>query len=88
MFSPQRLKDLRRRQGLTCSDIHRHLLGIGIVRCRALVNSWEAGKATPGANEVQALALLLGVRLEDLFEPISEAPVAVATNPRPGAVEE
>lgn len=67
MFASDRLVLLRAERGLSRSALHRALVRRGCERCRALINRWEAGTSEPSANDVELLAEVLGVSVDELF---------------------
>lgn len=73
MFSYVKLVTARESSGFTRSSFHRALIRGGLDRCRALVDRWESGRSEPSASEVATIARVLGVRIEDLFEPADGA---------------
>lgn len=74
MFSSAKLMAARESAGMSRSDLHRALVRVGVDRCRALVDRWESpGGSVPSANEAAALAAVLGIRLDELFD--ATAPV-------------
>ncbi|MFH1464783.1 MAG: helix-turn-helix transcriptional regulator [Pseudomonadota bacterium] len=69
MFSPANLERIRIHRGWSRSELHRRLVRRGLDRCRALIDLWASGRAEPRATEVEVLAEVLQVPLQDLFEP-------------------
>ncbi len=70
-FSPQRLTAARQARELTRSQLHIELALVGVERCRALIDLWSTGASEPRANEVAALATVLRIDIDALFEPPS-----------------
>lgn len=58
-----RLADIRKERGMRQTDLADRM---GVAK--TTVSSWETGHRMPGGNELLALAKLLGVKVEDLFE--------------------
>lgn len=62
VFSAKRLVEECEARGLTADELARR------ARCSAsAVYKWRQGLSRPGANELGALALALGVPLEELY---------------------
>jgi DNA-binding XRE family transcriptional regulator len=62
-FSPSRMERWRDKKGLT-----RRAISDAIHVTEQTVYSWGTGKTVPNADQVAALAMALGVSLDDLFE--------------------
>lgn len=58
-----RLKEIREARGLTLQQ-----LGDRLGKSHATVQRWEAGKRTPDANDIRALAVALRVKAGELFD--------------------
>lgn len=61
-ISPQNIRNLRIKMGLTQSDVAKTF---GITR--AAVGRWETGKAQPRTELLMDLAYLYNCRIDDLF---------------------
>lgn len=62
VFSAKRLCEECEARGLTAEELARR------ARCSAsAVYKWRRGKARPGANELAAIALAMGLPLESLY---------------------
>ena len=68
MFSATRLQRARHQRDLTRSQLHQELILLGRSPCRAMINRWEEGVVEPHASELQALAVVLRVPMDALFE--------------------
>ena len=60
-FSPEKLRELR-------GDRSRRELAQALNVTEQTLYKWESRRSVPGANEIAALATVLGVKLEALFE--------------------
>lgn len=67
-FEPTTLTDLRRRRGLTQTDLAKQL-GVS----NRTVSEWERGRNCPEINTLPQLAELLRCTIDDLFQPLAAA---------------
>lgn len=67
MALPDRLKEARRRKGLSQELVAEHL-----EVSRQAVTKWESGQSRPNARNLQALAELYGIPVEELLDEASD----------------
>lgn len=61
-FSPERMEKFRERRGLT-----RRALSMMLSVTEQTLYSWGTGKTIPNADQTSALAMALGIPIDDLY---------------------
>lgn len=73
----QKLKELRKKQGLTQLELAERLFV-----SRQAISGWEAGTSRPSTENLQSLSRLFNIPLETLLDDSAEAePAAAAKRP-------
>lgn len=67
------IRDLREERGLSPVEMAADL-GVSL----ATIYNWETGKSEPRASMLRDIAELLGVRMEEIYFPLRDAPKAAA----------
>ena len=74
----QKLKELRKKQGLTQLELAERLFV-----SRQAISGWEAGTSRPSTENLQSLSRLFNIPLETLLDDTAEAEPAAAPVPFP-----
>ena len=74
----QKLKELRKKQGLTQLELAERLFV-----SRQAISGWEAGTSRPSTENLQSLSRLFNIPLETLLDDTAEAEPAAATEKLP-----
>ena len=69
----QKLKELRKKQGLTQLELAKRLFV-----SRQAISGWEAGTSRPSTENLQSLSWLFNIPLETLLDDTAEAEPAAA----------
>jgi transcriptional regulator with XRE-family HTH domain len=67
-FSGRRLRETRKAAGISIAQ-----LAIGVDRSVYSIQEYENGRVTPSTSVLLAIADILGLRVDDLFEEAAEA---------------
>jgi len=75
MFDGKKMKQARKRKGLSVFALAAELYGAGHPRSTPTLRAWEAGARQPRVNDLAMLAKMLDVGIPDLMRPMDGAPL-------------